>query len=347
MSRHSSNTDPSANDPTCDSILRCFSAMDECPQDWPQDWKPRGTPQVRRESTVFRLTSPSSGRSICIKLFRAGPDGTRECIRQHAALHFYHARSDHENGYTVPQPHGCVAEHRAVIMEWADGRTYGDILKRDLFSTVRRQENLRKVAGWLRWFHSQSEAGRRILGNRGPLGDISRVFDQVDGLGKSARAHDPAIRELIAVAIGNLDLLHGLEVDLADLHGDFKPTNLLISPSGQVIGLDFMNGKRGPVSQDICRFLCDLDLYRNLLGGSVTSSSVAGNSDFEVFLSAYGGRAANLPQMAAIFLYFLTVLRSIVHQRANFKGGVVQRTRLAVFRRIAKRLARKLTTGDS
>jgi len=334
-----------ATDPTCDAILKRFAEMDECPADWPMDWKQHGRPLVRRESTVFRVSSVQSRWTICVKIVHKGSRQSDDSSGLFAALCHYHARSDRENGYTVPEPYGWVPEYRAVIMEWVEGRTYGQILKKELISTNRRHENLRRVAGWLRWFHSQSKVKSGTFPSHAQVSGIIKVFDEAPGLNKAATAHDPAIREFLEVATKSAGVLQGIEMDRADLHGDFKPTNLIISSTGVVTGIDFTIGKRGPVSHDIFRFLSDLDLYRNLLGRSSASNPGSGSNDFDTFLSAYGGRAGSIARPVHVYLYFLTILRALVHQRRNFKKGAVQVIRLAVLRRIAGQLSNELSKG--
>lgn len=326
------------------AILSRFRETGECPEDWPDDWKQDGIPLVRRESTIYRLSSVRSGRSICVKVIKSESRGLKDSASLYAALSHYHARSDREQGYTVPEPYGWVPEHAAVIMEWVEGRTVSEMLKRDLFSTRRRHENIRKVAGWLRWFHSQSEPERGNLTNGWQLKTIVKVFNEAGDLDKAATAHDPVIREYIGVASRSAGLLRGVEIDSAILHGDFKATNLIISNSG-VVGIDFLGRRRGPVSNDIFRFLSDLDFYRGLLGRSFAMRPASASNDFEVFLAAYGGRAAGIARPSFVYLYFLTILSAIVHQRRKFKRGAEHMIRLAVVRGIARQLSHELSGG--
>lgn len=330
-------------DPLCETVLERFRQMEACPGDWPDDWKPACAPQVRRESTIHRLGSELSGRSICVKIINKPSRKSRDSARLYAALGHYHARSDREKGYTVPEPYGCIPEHGAVIMEWVEGRTFSEILKKGQFSRRKRHENIRKVAGWLRWFHSQSEMGRENMTNGKQLGVIAQVFGEGRDLHKAATAHDPVLRRYLDQAAKHAGVLGGVEIDSAILHGDFKPTNLLFSRSGVVVGIDFLGVRRGPVTQDICRFLIDLDFYRNLLRRSYALSPGSRSNDFEAFLSGYGGQAGSIPRPAFVYLYFLAILSALVHQRKKFKRGAGLRVRLAVFRSIARQLSNKVS----
>ncbi len=330
-------------DPRCFVILQRFSAMEDCPEDWPDDWRPNGAPMVRRWSTVYRLDSARSGKSICLKVVNGGTRALEESEKLHAALRHYHARSDRDKGYTVPEPYGWVPEHAAVIMEWVEGLTYGDMLKRELFSRKRRHENLRKVGGWLRWFHEQSPVESESLEKLGQLRGITKVFRKAGDVKKEAASHDPLLRRYLEVAGKSAGVLQGAEIDCAMLHGDFKPTNVLISPAGVVTGIDIADGRRGPVSHDICRFLSDVDFYRNLLGRRFALGPVPRSNDFEAFLSGYGGRAAEIGRRAFGYLYFLTILSVLVNQRKKFQGGTVAMIRLAIFRRIAKELSDEMS----
>ncbi len=330
-------------DPLCEAILKCFGEMVDCPADWPDDWKAESAPLIRRESIIHRLSSARGQRSICVKIMKRVSRGSQDAASLHAALQHYHARSDHEKGCTVPEPYGCVLEHDAVIMEWVKGRTFGEILKKEQFSKKKRHDNIRKVAAWLRWFHEQSQVESGPVTQVRILKSIVRVFEEACDLNEAVAAHDPAIRRFLEVAANTNGAIHETEIDFAVLHGDFKATNLLIADSGAVVGIDFLGTKRGPVSHDICRFLSDLDFYRNLLGRSYASGSGPRINDFEVFISAYGGRTSLIAKPTFIYLYFLTILSALVHQRRKFKGGVKHLIRLSVLRSIAKQLSQELT----
>lgn len=329
-------------DPPYAAVLKRFSETDNCPEGWPDDWKPAGAALVRRESTIYRLSSGRWPRSICVKIVKGARDGLKDSASFYEALCHYHARTDRENGYTVPEPYGWIPEDHAVIMEWVEGQTFSEILKRQLFFTKRRHENLRKVAGWLRWFHAQSEIERGNLRNGWQLKAIRKAFDQNPDLDLAAMAHDTAIREHIEVAASHSGLVRGLGIESAILHGDFKTTNVIISDSG-VVGIDFMGRRRGTVSQDIFRFLSDVDFYRGLLGRSSALIWGGRANDFEVFLAAYGGRVAKIARPSWTYLYFLTSLSVLVHQRRKFKRGAEHMIRLAVVRGIVKRLSHEIS----
>ena len=331
-------------DSRCDAILKQFRGTGECPADWPDDWERTGAPLVRRESTVYRLKSDQSDKTICIKIIHGGTRGSVNAGRLYDALRHYHPRSDRENGFTVPEPYGWIPEHAAVIMEWVEGRTFSETLKDDFLFTQRRHQNIRRAAGWLRWFHSQSPVEQGPLAGVRQIKGIARVFHQSDDLHPAATRHDPVLRAHLDLASSFSHGLRGTEVACADLHGDFKATNLLISRSGNVVGLDFLGGKRGPISHDICRFLCDLDFYRNWFGRSHALNPGARSNDFEAFHSAYGnGCAGGLAGQTFMQVYFLTILSALVHQRKKFRRGMIQRVRLVVLRSIARQLANKIS----
>ncbi len=328
-------------DPSCVSILAVFLRSDACPAGWPDDWKPDCPAQVRRESTIHRLSSESTGRTICVKIINRPARKVTDSQRLYAALKHYHARSDQQQGFTVPQPFGVLPDEGAVIMEWVEGKTFGELLKKEQFCTRKRHENIRKVAGWLRWFHLQSEIGRENMADGTQLKAIVHVFEEHPGSGlhKAASSHDPALRRYMAQAARHAWMLRGVEIESAILHGDFKPTNLLFSESGSVVGIDFLGVRRGPVTHDICRFLIDLDFYRNLVRRSYALSPGSRSNDFEAFLSAYGGKVGGISRPAFVYLYFLSILSALVHQRKKFKPGTRLRVRLAVFRSIARQLS--------
>lgn len=296
---------------------------------------------VRRESTVCRLRSASSRKSVCIKIVHPKPNGAENSGSLFAALRHYHARSDHENGYTVPEPYGWIPEHRAVIMEWVDGRNFNQILKREWLTPRRRHDSVRKAAKWLRWFHSQSEVEPSTLAKRLKLKLIVTAFDEP--VSEAAKTHDPELRGYLEIAKKASKKVQTTAMDLVDLHGDFKPTNLLISNTGKVVGIDFKGDGRGAAIHDICRFLSDLDFHRNVVGRSFALDATSGSNDFEVFLNAYGGSMAELDRQVFTYLYFLTTLRGLVHQRKKFNPTAAFKVRQAVVRGLAGKLAQKVS----
>ena len=283
------------------------------------------------------------GTTICVKVINRPARRVKDSKRLHAALSHYHARSDHGRGFTVPRPYACFPKMGAVIMEWVEGKTFADLLKTGQFCTRKRHEDIRKAAGWLRWFHDQSGT---LLGNTSAtdqLDGIVKVFEEHRDLGKAAMTGDPALQRHMALAARHAQVLDAVDIDVATLHGDFKPTNLIFSANGRVVGIDFFGVRSGPVTRDIFRFLTDLDFYRNLLRRSYALSPGSRSNDFEVFLSAYGGKVAEIPRAAFLYLYFLAVLSALVHQRKKFTPAVGVRLRIAVFRSIARQLAGAIT----
>ncbi|RYD20363.1 MAG: hypothetical protein EOP88_15350 [Verrucomicrobiaceae bacterium] len=334
--------EPVEMDPACARVLKRLRKPDKCPPGWPDDWKADGPPQVRRMSTIHRLSSEVMGASICVKIINSPSRRGVDSKRLYAALRHYHDRSDRESGFTVPRPYGCLPKHGAIVMEWVEGRTFNDLLKQDQFNTRKRHENIRKVAGWLHWFHSQSDVECERLSAASQLDAIVEVFQESEGLDEAAMAGDPALLRHMSLAARHAGVLDGVEVETAILHGDFKPTNLLFSPNGDVVGIDFSGVRRGPVTQDICRFLIDLDFYRNLVRRSYALSPGSRSNDFKVFLSAYGGKAGAVPRPAFLYLYFLAVLSALVHQRRKFTPGASLWVRLTVFRSIARQLSGRI-----
>lgn len=324
-----------------DAVLRKFMEQDDCPPDWPGDWRPQGAPMVRRESTICRLGSPSSGKSICVKIVHPKPSGSENSGKLFAALRHYHAKSDTRNGYTVAQPYGWVPEHRAVIMEWVDGRNFNEILKREWLSPRKRHDRIRKAAGWLRWFHTQSELEPATLAKQLKLKNIVTIFGQE--VGSAAMAHDSELLGYLEIARNASKRVQTTPMDLVDLHGDFKPTNLLVASSGAVVGIDFKGDGRGAPVHDICRFLSDLDFHRNVVGRSFALEPRSEANDFEVFLNSYGGRMTELDRDVFTYLYFLTTLRGLVHQRKKFIPSALFRMRQAVVRRLAGKLSREVS----
>lgn len=317
--------------------------MDYCPVDWPDDWKLKRAPLVRREATLYFLKSPSSGKSIVVKVFTHFQEKGKNSAQLHAALVRYHRGSDLTKGYTVPEPYGLIPDHAAVIMEWVEKPTFHKLLYRDMLSPARRHENIRRVAGWLRWFHSQSEVSTACVGDDQPIRRIMRKV-RASGLAESGKWHDESLHRSLELAVKCSTLVRRLSIDHALCHHDFKPTNVLLDDS-HIVGIDFLAHRRDPVTLDICRFLIQLDLYRTLWRKSFALTRRTRGNDFDIFLSAYGGNAAGIGDDELLYLYFVSVLSrwsSLAIHWVNGRRTLSQRFHLFVTRIIARQLTAEM-----
>ena len=82
---------------------------------------------------------------------------------------------------------------------------------------------------------------------------------------------------------------------------------------------------------------------RAYVGRTFALEKRSASNDFEVFLTTYGGRMAELDRQVFTYLYFLTTLRGLVHQRKKFNPTAVFRMRQAVVCRLAGKLSREVS----
>jgi len=327
-------------DATCHAVLQSFSGIESCPRDWPDDWELKRRPLLRREATLYFLRSASSGKSIVVKVFTSLQDKEKNSAQLHALLAHYHRGSDLVNGHTVPKPYGLIPGHAAVIMEWVEKPTFHKLLYRDMLFPKARHEKIKRVAGWLRWFHSQSEVAPSRLGDDPPIRRIVRKV-RASKLAESGKWHDESLFRCLDLAVKCSPIVRRLSIDHALCHQDFKPTNVLLDDT-HIVGIDFLTRRRDPVTLDICRFMIQLDLYRTLWKKSFALTRRTEGNDFDVFLNAYGGGASELGDDELLYLYFVSVLSrwsSLAIRWANGQRNLQQRFHLFVIRVIARQLS--------
>lgn len=330
-------------DATCHAVLQSFCGMESCPKDWPNDWELKRPALVRREATLYFLSSASYGKSIVVKVFNNLQDKQRNSAQLYAALDHYHRGSDFQNGYTVPKPYGLIPGYAAVIMEWVEKPTFHKMLYRDMLFPQARHEKIKRVAGWLRWFHSQSDMAAACVGDDQPIRRIVRKVS-ASGFSEGGKWHDESLRQSLELAVKCSSLVKHLSIDHALCHHDFKPTNVLVDDD-HIVGIDFLAHRRDPVTLDICRFLIQLDLYRTLLGKSFALKRGSAGNDFDVFLSAYGEGVTRIGKDELLYLYFVSVLSrwsSLAIHWANGRRTLRQRFHLIVIRSIAKQLSAEM-----
>jgi hypothetical protein len=330
-------------DAICHAALQSFKGMESCPTDWPDDWETKRPALVRREATVYFLSSKSSGNSIVVKVFTNPAQKEKDSARLHAALVHYHRGSDFSKGYSVPKPFGLTPQYAAVIMQWVDKPTFHKLLYRDMLFPKARHEKIRRVAGWLRWFHSQSDVAAACIGDDQPIRRIVRKI-RASSLSQSGEWHDDSLHQSLELAVKCSYLLRHVSISHALCHHDFKPTNVLLDDA-HIIGIDFLAHRRAPVTHDICRFLIQLDLYRTFWGKSFALKRGSKINDFDVFLSAYGGNVTKIGDDEFLYLYFVSVLSrwsSLAIRWNNGKRAIQQRFHIFVIRSIARQLSAEL-----
>lgn len=258
----------------------------------PEGWRLQEGAIPRRGATILRVIDGQGRRAALKRFAKPGPQARYYLD----ALEHCHARRDEAAGLSVPEPYGAAGE-QGLLCEWIDASRASDLILSRPFG-LRRRAIIRRSAQWLRWFHECRPALERPFDPAPMFNAIERVCtaEQRDGLLNHALA-------TLGQLPGSPTLLHG------KVHGDFTPSNLFID-GPRTLGFDFTARSTAPLALDACRYLTYLSIYR-WWAPSARDLRRWGCSaaDRTVFVEAYGGPLALLPQREFLQLQLFELVR--------------------------------------
>ncbi len=304
-------------------------------------WEVSGPVKVSRDCLLFLGRSTRFNHDVAIKVFRPEALNNRTFIKQVELLEEYSSRMGNNPAYRVPRLLGALENPKVMLMEWIPGARLKTRLLHKCTDKAGRAACIEAAGRWLRRFHEVKGLSVQGLEVR-PI--LARIEDMVresqprgSGLARGGIFHD--CLEGLDKALKSLE---GHQLPHARTHGDFNPNNIFHGPEGTV-GYDFFSRKAGPVTDDICRFLVYVQVYRLFQLPFSTASALNGlDKDRASFLHGYGPAEPGLDQHPFRVLLLAETLRrwaSVQKQASLGTRGLWKKVELTRLKKLARTVA--------
>jgi hypothetical protein len=204
---------------------------------------------IRTEnSTVFKAVVPSSGRLFAVKQVASVDQAELEyqSLRRLFCVLPKQAR--------VAEPICLIPEHAVVVSEWIEGRSVKAWLQDSEASFDGVCKVLAAAGRWLRQFHFVQSLGEAEL-------ELQKKLAQLDDLCEAHAAtpwRHALLKWMRQRLVATSRQFAGEFFRVSDLHGDFKPENLLVEGE-RLVGIDIGHIYRSCVWNDVAYFLVQLD----------------------------------------------------------------------------------------
>lgn len=137
-----------------------------------------------------------------------------------------------EKNLSTPYPHFVLPNVNAVVMSEVNGESLQKLL---MFRSQKAHEAVKNCARWLYEFHALKCYYNNL-----------KCSDKIN----------------VAFKINRLDLMQKIkEEPKVMIHGQFTPSNVIVSPTNEVIAIDFEEVTRSSRYYDICTFLNCVGFY--------------------------------------------------------------------------------------
>lgn len=217
----------------------------------PENWIVKGPVRKTATSQIFRATSDRRSGAVAVKTAEA--DSVAE---QFQALNIASRALATTPGATSPRPIAALKSEGILLMEWVEGRNFDHFTNRILVGRQQLQDLGRGIGQMLRAIHKFEPSGSTPL----PVDRIcSEHRDNMSILDQAWRTRlEPAITTLEALA----ESVGTIHITQARIHGDFKPSNIIIE-SSRLVCIDGQFRYVGPILYDLAQFVshCALSLY--------------------------------------------------------------------------------------
>lgn len=245
---------------------------------------------------VFRAEPMGAGRAVVVKVGANRAAVARQFRRQRQVW-----RALKDTGHRVPRAMMLDADLPVMIMEHIAGQSL-----RALWSPPVLADVTLRAGAWLAGFHGISAAQRAL--ETAPM----------------LRWLDTLMSEPLAAARVRLGALateaEGQAATYAVIHGDFHNANVMLTPGGDIVGIDFENAKPNLILRDIFLFLTD-------------TGGVGGPAPLPAFMAGYG--ALDMPRAVLRFVDGYLATAAAARALNSGQSGPMMRARLATLLPIA------------
>lgn len=273
----------------------------------PKDYLVRGPLYKRPQSQIFKAVFKGHPFPVAVKVFEPGKGNAYIAEKQFSILEKYHSVIDEGQGFSIPRPVGYIPRHRTILMEWMEMPTLGTSMSKFGLINPFHKRYLGLAAQWLRWFHNLSDIENKPFNSNHY---IVKLDQRIAGLPKQVQGvvNDELFQRCYRLIQSSTSEFERMSIDHAVVHGDFKPDNLFYSQR-RVVGFDFSDPGMRPITEDICRFLLNIEIGRFPgSGGMKRGINPQFFSDLELFRGSYGLTRKELPDDFVVYLMLIEIL---------------------------------------
>lgn len=207
---------------------------------------------LSEQSVIYRARCPGLSGPLLIKR----PHGSGASARsQYELLGIARQRLRGQAGLRVPEAYSYLLDEGFLITEWFDAPTVAQLLRNRKILPGSVVSALELAGRWLRAFHGDGAFSPAYLETDRLIEQIRTAPGQVSAWQRAPRRFD----EYIGLLERAKPALGRTAVGARLLHGDFKPSNVIVD-ANSVIVIDIAGGFTGPMVDDIAHFLIHLEL---------------------------------------------------------------------------------------
>ncbi|WP_170764842.1 phosphotransferase [Ruegeria lacuscaerulensis] len=310
---------------------------------WPDTAAEAGLPRVgwtltrlsRRDdpdnSRIVYLAEHWSGSKYAYK-FQLRPRSQKDFASHFHLQSLTYRALAHSNLLTVPKPVYLASERQAWVMEFIEGHTVGELVRRAGGDVPRQLNLLRHAATWLDAYHRAQCYERRVFQPKYTVKYFKDLQAKILAGSEKVAAKDLVLAGIDRV-LEQASTYEGQETVAATQHGYFHMRNLILDGT-RLVGLDISSNQLVPVGHDIAKILLDFTVVTRT-AGALPPGEVVPDDVRQAFFEGYTLVGPNDPGVR--FLQYPRILSTLlqVPQNKKYRTDAKQRT-LKRLRPIAK-----------
>lgn len=218
-------------------------------------WRAEGPIGHARKCDIYRLSNDKSDLQLALKIYKSGTASEQAPQLQYRALERTEKAAVAVPILRAPTPIAFLPDDHAFVMSWQQAPRLQKKLWQYWWASGQRRQWVADAGAWLRAFHDTSCIAPGAF-DSSKLIDKLTVVQSRDAATRDRLEAEPAFAAAYRVfasqaADSKNQIPHAL------LHGDFTPSNLLVSREG-IVGIDMWGARLGPIYEDAARLLAYL-----------------------------------------------------------------------------------------
>ncbi len=219
-----------------------------------------------RKCTIYQVKSPTNKALYAVKVYCGIYANGEQSQLQYEAL--VHAHKRLLPPYSVVPPVAYLADHQTIIMGWVSAKKLKQVLLANITNPKMQNHLIKQTMLWANMYHQINGIDHDLYEKAWRRGQNRlQYLRDTRGITNRQLAKYPHIKTAAEFIDSIPAQYFKYPVPTAILHGDFTPTNILITPN-QTIGIDLWGYQRKPILNDIIRMCVYLSLNIPFMRGS-------------------------------------------------------------------------------